>query len=467
MASKADSVDSRCVAHHMNDDPNAADLEEDRYRAWASAATRDILDACEALWADDLEKGAHHTRGGSVYAGACGAAALLYKLASIQQRLQGDKDGNDERTAMFGRPTELMLRAALGHCKSGSAAMGAGRSETTRVTFLEGEAGCHALSAAILSALGKEDAAASSVERLCAMAPRVAAMPPDECELMYGRCGYLHALLFARTKVSPPVARALLPPSAFHDIIRQVVTEGARGAAAEKSRAVDPDAATTWGLAHSWREKRYLGCAHGEAGVALTLLQCEAELGWQDGECWGGIAPHGVPMVDGVPVTSRVRDAVAALTGACLDDGNLPSSVTSTSGGVLVQWCHGAPGLIPLLARAVRHAGPSAAPARLYAAPLRRAAEVTWRRGLLKKGPGLCHGASGNGYALLSAYRATRDAKQLARARRFAQWTAKHADALAKRADAPGSMFEGLAGAAAFIADTVDPDASWMPGCEF
>lgn len=52
-----------------------------------------------------------------------------------------------------------------------------------------------------------------------------------------------------------------------------------------------------------------------------------------------------------------------------------------------------------------------------------RAAEVTWRRGLLKKGPGLCHGAAGNGYALLSVYRCTRDPRALARAKRFAQWT--------------------------------------------
>jgi hypothetical protein len=37
-----------------------------------------------------------------------------------------------------------------------------------------------------------------------------------------------------------------------------------------------------------------------------------------------------------------------------------------------------------------------------------RAAEVTWRRGLLAKGPGLCHGVAGNGYALLSVYRCTR-----------------------------------------------------------
>jgi Lanthionine synthetase C-like protein len=35
---------------------------------------------------------------------------------------------------------------------------------------------------------------------------------------------------------------------------------------------------------------------------------------------------------------------------------------------------------------------------------------------------GLCHGASGNAYALLSLYRVTRDAKYLRRAHRFAEF---------------------------------------------
>lgn len=45
-----------------------------------------------------------------------------------------------------------------------------------------------------------------------------------------------------------------------------------------------------------------------------------------------------------------------------------------------------------------------------------RAAEVVWHRGLLKKGPGLCHGLTGNGYALLRVYRSTNDRRWLRRA---------------------------------------------------
>lgn len=58
------------------------------------------------------------------------------------------------------------------------------------------------------------------------------------------------------------------------------------------------------------------------------------------------------------------------------------------------------------------------------------------------QGPGLCHGVSGNGYALLSAYRHTQDAHYLVRAVRFATWLAEHWQELYGYADRPLSLFE-------------------------
>ena len=101
-----------------------------------------------------------------------------------------------------------------------------------------------------------------------------------------------------------------------------------------------------------------------------------------------------------------------------------------------------------------------------------RAAETTWQFGLLKKGPGLCHGISGNGragrvdrsstrveespsrYSLLAAFKLTRDPKWLHRAAVFAQCLT-NAD-LRRRSrtpDHPLSLFEGDAGAACFLRD--------------
>lgn len=42
--------------------------------------------------------------------------------------------------------------------------------------------------------------------------------------------------------------------------------------------------------------------------------------------------------------------------------------------------------------------------------------DVIWQRGLLRKGYGICHGTSGNGYSFLSLYRLTQDKKYLYRA---------------------------------------------------
>lgn len=42
--------------------------------------------------------------------------------------------------------------------------------------------------------------------------------------------------------------------------------------------------------------------------------------------------------------------------------------------------------------------------------------DVIWQRGLLRKGYGICHGTSGNGYSFLSLYHLTQDKKYLYRA---------------------------------------------------
>ncbi len=81
---------------------------------------------------------------------------------------------------------------------------------------------------------------------------------------------------------------------------------------------------------------------------------------------------------------------------------------------VLVQWCHGAPGIITATADFPR--GWSAGMDEL----LLQAGATTWQAGPLSKGYGLCHGTAGNGYAFLKLHARTGDPTWLERARAFA-----------------------------------------------
>ncbi|MEQ2221478.1 LanC-like protein 3 [Ilyodon furcidens] len=81
----------------------------------------------------------------------------------------------------------------------------------------------------------------------------------------------------------------------------------------------------------------------------------------------------------------------------------------------LVHWCHGAPGVAYLFAKAyLINKKPQ------YLDTCIRSGELVWQKGLLKKGPGICHGVAGSAYVFLLLYRLTGNSKYLYRAQRQA-----------------------------------------------
>ena len=62
-------------------------------------------------------------------------------------------------------------------------------------------------------------------------------------------------------------------------------------------------------------------------------------------------------------------------------------------------------------------------PSEAFADSLRRAADYTWKEGLIIKGRNLCHGISGNGFSLLYHYHTSKDPKYLYYAARFAEFS--------------------------------------------
>lgn len=90
--------------------------------------------------------------------------------------------------------------------------------------------------------------------------------------------------------------------------------------------------------------------------------------------------------------------------------------------------------------------------------------EITWQKGLLKKGPGICHGVAGNGYVFLLLYRLTSDERHLHRALKFAEFLlSDEFQRGARTPDTPFSLYEGLAGTVCFLTDLLQPLKAEFP----
>ncbi len=112
-----------------------------------------------------------------------------------------------------------------------------------------------------------------------------------------------------------------------------------------------------------------------------------------------------------------------------------------------VQWCHGAPGIVITIGDLL--------PWELALA----AGELTWRAGPLRKGPGLCHGTAGNGFAFLRLHALTGDAMWLDRARRFAVHAVEQVRRERKTVGRGRySLFTGDVGVALYLRACLDGD---------
>jgi lantibiotic modifying enzyme len=192
-------------------------------------------------------------------------------------------------------------------------------------------------------------------------------------------------------------------------------TEAARESAEALASRRDADGLWTqriWGTSF-----RGVGTVHGLAGNVRTLLQVDD--------------PRNEAL--------RTESAAVLARTATREDG-----LANWSSEGKLQWCTGAPGIV------------SAARDYLDEELLLAGAELVWHAGPPgeQKGHGICHGTSGNGFALLAAFEQTQDELWLERARRFAV----HALAQASRMPGRYSLFTGGGGTALFAAACVDAD---------
>jgi len=88
---------------------------------------------------------------------------------------------------------------------------------------------------------------------------------PDE--LLYGRTGFLYALLFVKNYNPGKIDDQMII-----EIAGTIVESGKRLAKQLKQKGIRQ----TPPLMYQWHEKKYLGAAHGMAGIIYLLLQVSA-----------------------------------------------------------------------------------------------------------------------------------------------------------------------------------------------
>jgi len=180
-----------------------------------------------------------------------------------------------------------------------------------------------------------------------------------------------------------------------------------------------PDGLWTQDLYGSTR--RHIGPAHGFAGCVLALA---------DGEGVSDVLRRYAIVEDGLINWPPVADEPFRHGRTKL---------------IRTQWCHGAPGIVSTVGRW------------LDDDLALGGGELTWHAGPLRKGPGLCHGTAGNGYALLVLFEQTGDELWLERARTFAM----HALAQVERTRMEYgrgryTLWTGDPGVALYLADCID-----------
>ncbi|XP_063883577.1 lanC-like protein 2 isoform X1 [Scylla paramamosain] len=246
---------------------------------------------------------------------------------------------------------------------------------------------------------------------------------PDE--MLYGRAGYLYALLLLQKEIG----RTAVEDSLVRAVVAAILDSGRSMAQRRKSKVP---------LMYQWHEKDYLGAAHGTAGILFMLMQAKEHLTSEELE-------------------DLVRPTVDGLATLVFSSGNFPSSLGNMHDR-LVQWCHGAPGSVYLFGKAYQVFGNES-----YLEEAKRAGECVWERGILKKGYGICHGTAGNGYALLYLYQVTHEPKYLYQAAQFGLWCQDYGTHGCRTADRPLSLFEGLAGMLHYLIDLEDPENARFP----
>lgn len=210
-------------------------------------------------------------------------------------------------------------------------------------------------------------------------------------EILYGRAGLLWALIeiASRSSADPRIKTAFHPAlQQIPALVTAILEAGKRGAEEFRAKGNNSE---SWPLMWSWIDGWHsLGAMHGISGILSVLVSPELEKHYPD-------------------IVHQYSPIAATITGLCevcvQNGGHLPMSIPpfpTKRSSPMVQICHGAPGLICLLACAKKNSRFMAefGSSTWYDA-IELAISVIWEQALLSKGGGLCHGIAGNALPLM------------------------------------------------------------------
>ncbi|XP_060527806.1 lanC-like protein 2 [Cylas formicarius] len=338
----------------------------------------------------------------SVYTGTAGVAMLLLRQAP-----------NDRTNLKHIRKNYLQFEALKGK----------------KISFLCGDAGPLSIGAVISHKLEDKKIFDYCIKKLTVFLKFVKNVGSDlPNEYLYGRAGFLYALLYVNKHVSP---------KPFNEtVIRSVIT--AILLSGEKlAKHLKIDVPLMW----EWHGQKYLGAAHGASGILYLLLQAKDYLTEDE-------------------LLNQIKPTIDFLGAFRFPTGNFPSSLGPGKSDKYVQWCHGAPGFLYMYGEAYRVFGE-----RSYLQAAIKCGDVIWWRGLLKKGYSLCHGVSGNAYSFLELFQLTGEEKHFYRAIKFAEYCLDYTKQKEEcTPDRPMSLFEGISGPMYLLLDIQDPMNAKFPG---
>ncbi|KMT08574.1 hypothetical protein BVRB_6g138540 [Beta vulgaris subsp. vulgaris] len=306
------------------------------------------------------------------------------------------------------------------------------------VTFLSGRGGIYALGAVIMNHMEDHQSCSHFLDMFMKVAQEEALpVGPEDggfgmsYDLLCGRAGFLWAALFIKRHLGEEALSSdLLTP-----VVEAMLAGGRAGASDNPSCP----------LMYRWHGTRYLGSAHGLAGILHVLLHFP--LSGDDSE----------------DVKKTLRYLMSK---RFPESGNYPSSDGNPRDN-LIQWSHGATGVAITLCKASQ-VFPNE---REFRDGAIEAGEVVWKSGLVKKA-GLADGVAGNAYAFLSLYKLTGEVVYVERAKAFASFLYHKGSEVVNAEEYPGgtdhaySLFLGLAGVACLFFDLLHPENSKFPGYE-